>query len=222
LGREEIVIKSLGEELASIPYISGGTVSGDGSIILILDIPSLTQKIKSDVDEPEEDFSAIDRAREVLAEDSTKSKLKKATKKKEPIKPSSTMIKKKKVSGRKPVALIVDDSVSVRKFVSSVLEKNDYATILAEDGPEALEELEKNEFDIIITDLEMPKMQGFDLITEIRKHRKFESIPIVILTGRAGKKHKDKGTELGANAYITKPFKESDLLNTLEEFISIA
>ena len=222
LGREEIVIKSLGEELASIPYISGGTVSGDGSIILILDIPSLTQKIKSDVDEPEEDFSAIDRAREVLAEDSTKSKLKKATKKKEPIKPSSAMIKKKKVSGRKPVALIVDDSVSVRKFVSSVLEKNDYATILAEDGPEALEELEKNKFDIIITDLEMPKMQGFDLIAEIRKHRKFESIPIVILTGRAGKKHKDKGTELGANAYITKPFKESDLLNTLEEFISIA
>jgi len=222
LGREEIVIKSLGEELTSIPYISGGTVSGDGSIILILDVPSLTQKIKSDVDEPEEDFSAIDRAREVLAEDSTKTKLKKATKKKEPIKPSSSMIKKKKVSGRKPVALIVDDSVSVRKFVSSVLEKNEYATILAEDGPEALEELEKNEFDIIITDLEMPKMQGFDLIAEIRKHRKFESIPIVILTGRAGKKHKDKGTELGANAYITKPFKESDLLNTLEEFISIA
>jgi chemosensory pili system protein ChpA (sensor histidine kinase/response regulator) len=221
LGREEIVIKSLGEELAPVPYISGGTISGDGSVILILDIPSLTQKIKSDVDEPVEDFSAIDRAREILSEDSKKSKFKKPTKKKEPIKPASGVIKKRKISGRSPVALIVDDSVSVRKFVSSVLEKNKYATILAEDGPEALDELEKNEFDIIITDLEMPKMQGFDLIAEIRKHRKFESIPIVILTGRAGKKHRDKGSELGANAYITKPFKESDLLNTLEEFITI-
>ncbi len=222
LGREEIVIKSLGEELSKIPYISGGTVSGDGSVILILDIPSITQKIRADVDEPEEDFSAIERARKIIAEGSKSSTPKMAAKKKSPIKPAKVSIKKKTVSGRAPIALIVDDSISVRKFVSSVLEKNKYATVLAEDGPEALEELKKVKFDIIITDLEMPKMQGFDLIEEIRKQRSFQSIPIVILTGRAGKKHKDRGVELGANAYITKPFKESDLLNTLETFIKIS
>jgi chemosensory pili system protein ChpA (sensor histidine kinase/response regulator) len=130
-------------------------------------------------------------------------------------------VKKKKIRGRAPKALIVDDSVSVRKFVSSVLEKNKYATVLTEDGPEALEKLRKEKFDIIITDLEMPKMHGFDLIEEIRSYKKYQSIPIVILTGRAGKKHKDKGKELGANAYITKPFKENDLLKSLEDFIEI-
>jgi chemosensory pili system protein ChpA (sensor histidine kinase/response regulator) len=222
LGREEIVIKSLGEELSKIPYISGGTVSGDGSVILILDIPSITQKIRADVDEPEEDFSAIERARKVISQDAKAATPKVKAKKKEPIKPRKVSIKKKKLSDRAPVALIVDDSVSVRKFVSSVLEKNKYQTVLAEDGPEALEELKKQEFDIIITDLEMPKMQGFDLIEEIRKQRNFQHIPIVILTGRAGKKHKERGVELGANAYITKPFKEGDLLNTLENFIEIA
>jgi len=222
IGREEIVIKSLGEELSKIPYISGGTVSGDGSVILILDVPSISQKIRSDVDEPEEDFSAIERARKVISQDSKEKKPKVRAKKKSPIKPGKVSVKKKRLSGRAPVALIVDDSVSVRKFVSSVLEKNKYATVLAEDGPEALEELKKEKFDIIITDLEMPKMQGFDLIEEIRKQRAYQHIPIVILTGRAGKKHKDRGVELGANAYITKPFKEGDLLNTLENFIEIA
>ena len=92
---------------------------------------------------------------------------------------------------------------------------------MAEDGPEALEELDKENFDIIITDLEMPKMQGFDLIKEIREQKKLKEIPIIILTGRAGKKHKEKGEQLGANAYITKPFKENDLLKTLENFIEI-
>jgi chemosensory pili system protein ChpA (sensor histidine kinase/response regulator) len=115
----------------------------------------------------------------------------------------------------------VDDSVSVRKFVSSVLEKNKYTTVLAEDGPEALEQLRNEKVDIVITDLEMPKMHGFDLIQEIRSYKKYQGIPIVILTGRAGKKHKDKGVALGANAYITKPFKENDLLKTLEDFIEI-
>ena len=118
--------------------------------------------------------------------------------------------------------MIVDDSISVLKFVSSVLEKNKYATVLTEDGPEALEQLRKEKFDIIITDLEMPKMHGFDLIQEIRSYKKYQRIPIVILTGRAGKKHKDRSSELGANAYITKPFKENDLLKTLEDFIEIA
>jgi CheY-like chemotaxis protein len=100
-----------------------------------------------------------------------------------------------------------------------VLERNNYATILASDGPEALSVLEKEKFDIIITDLEMPKMHGFELIEKIREQEKYSALPIVILTGRVGKEHKDKGMQLGANAYIVKPFKENDLVKTLENFI---
>jgi chemotaxis protein histidine kinase CheA len=221
LRREEIVIKSLGEHLAHVPYISGGTIYGDGSVGLILDIPSITQKIESDVHTHDKDFSDIERAREIVTEESKKTPAKKETEEKELEIKKESLVKKKKIRGRAPKALIVDDSVSVRKFVSSVLEKNKYTTVLTEDGPEALETLRKEKFDIIITDLEMPKMHGFDLIQEIRSYKKYQSIPIVILTGRAGKKHKDKGKELGANAYITKPFKENDLLKSLEDFIEI-
>jgi len=221
LRREEIVIKSLGEHLAHVPYISGGTIYGDGSVGLILDIPSITQKIESDVYGQEKDFSDIERARELVVKESKKTLVKKEVRKKEPVQKYEVLVKKKKIKGRSPMALIVDDSVSVREFVSSVLEKNKYATVLTEDGPEALEQLRKEKFDIIITDLEMPKMNGFDLIQEIRTYKKYQSIPIVILTGRAGKKHKDKGAELGANAYITKPFKENDLIKSLENFIEI-
>jgi CheY-like chemotaxis protein len=221
LRREEIVIKSLGEHLAHVPYISGGTIYGDGSVGLILDIPSITKKIESDVHSQEKDFSDIERAREIVAEESKKAPAKEESKKTEPKEKEEILVKKRKIRSRPPKALIVDDSVSVRKFVSSVLEKNKYTTILTEDGPEALEKLRKEKFDIIITDLEMPKMHGFDLIQEIRSYKKYLSIPIIILTGRAGKKHKDKGEELGANAYITKPFKENDLLKTLEDFIEI-
>jgi len=221
LRREEIVIKSLGEHLAHVPYISGGTIYGDGSVGLILDIPSITQKIESDVHSQERDFSDIERAREIVTEESKKEPATKESKEVESNAKEEILVKKRKIRNRPPKALIVDDSVSVRKFVSSVLEKNKYSTVLTEDGPEALEKLRKDKFDIIITDLEMPKMHGFDLITEIRSYKKYQSIPIVILTGRAGKKHKDKGEELGANAYITKPFKENDLLKTLEDFIEI-
>ena len=222
LRREEILIKSLGDHLTDAPFISGGTIFGDGSVCLILDIPSITQKMESDVYGPEKDFAAIERARRAITEESKKEPDKSTSEKKSDYKPEKVTIKKKKITGRLPNALIIDDSVSVRKFVSSVLEKNNYATVLAEDGPDALNELRKGKFDIIITDLEMPKMHGFDLIEEIRSYKKYQKIPIVILTGRAGKKNKDKGVDLGANAYITKPFKENDLLKSLEDFIEIA
>jgi chemosensory pili system protein ChpA (sensor histidine kinase/response regulator) len=222
LGREEIVIKSLGDHLAHVSYISGGTIFGDGSVGLILDISSITQKIEIDVYGEEKDFSAIERAREVVTEELKKETTAKSDEKKKKEKIDIKFdVNKKTVKGRAPKALIIDDSQSVLKFVSSVLERNKYETVLAEDGPEALEELRKSKFDIIITDLEMPKMHGYDLITEIRKYKKYQTIPIVILTGRAGKKHKDKGMKLGANAYITKPFKENDLLKSLESFIEI-
>ena len=74
----------------------------------------------------------------------------------------------------------MDDSISVRRFVASVLEKNNYDVILVSDGTIALEEMKKTEFDIVITDLEMPKMHGYELIEEIRKQKNAKELPIVI------------------------------------------
>jgi len=218
LRREEIVVRSLGDELEDMDYISGGTIFGDGSVVLIVDIPAITRKIEADYFGDQRDFSSLESARNILKDGAKKP----ATKKKSTAKKKdSADIKQKKIEERKPTALIVDDSLSVRKFVSSVLERNNYATALAEDGSEALEELKTSEFDIIITDLEMPKMQGFELIEKIREQKRLKDVPIVILTGKAARENKEKGIQLGANAYIVKPFKENDLLKTLEKFIKI-
>ncbi len=222
LRREEIVVKSLGPELREVPYISGGTVLGDGSVVLILDISAISHKMTIEYTGEGKDFSSLENARQVLADqdDSKAESSKKGVQKRKKSVKSKT-IKQKKVSGRKPVALIVDDSLSVRKFVSAVLERNEYTTVLASDGPEALEKIKTTEFDIIITDLEMPKMQGLDLIEEIRRDDKNKDIPIIILTGKSGREHEEKGKEAGANAYIIKPFKEGDLVKTLEKFIIV-
>jgi len=220
LRREEIVVKSLGPELKEVPYISGGTVLGDGSVVLILDMAAITHKIEIEYAGEGKDFSSLETARQVLSDKDQKKSAKKrsnSSKKKKTAKTKT--ITQKKITGRKPMALIVDDSQSVRKFVSAVLERNNYTTILANDGPEALDKVHGTDFDIIITDLEMPKMHGFDLIENIRSKNEYNDIPIVILTGKSGREHEEKGKKAGANAYIIKPFKENDLVKTLEKFI---
>jgi chemotaxis protein histidine kinase CheA/ActR/RegA family two-component response regulator len=220
LRREDIVVKSLGEPLSRLNYVAGGTILGDGSVALVLDIPAVTKKIQTEYYGGKQDFSAIDLARK---------KIQRKQQIAEPAKPPRLEItesefeflpiSRKKISERKPVALIIDDSISVRKFVSSVLERYNYVTVLASNGPEAITALKKSDFDIVITDLEMPEMHGFELIEKIRKNEKYKQLPIVILTGRAGAESKEMGKRLGANAYIMKPFKEVDLLKTLEKFI---
>lgn len=204
LHREEIVIKSLGSHLQNLEHIAGGTILGDGSIALILDTTSIIRKIE---------IEYIDHKDIKLVVEKQKEKDQAIGNEKE------IVIEKKKIKNRKPIALIVDDSISVRRFVASVLEKNNYDTVLASDGINALKEINDKSFDIVITDLEMPKMHGYELIEKIRMQKKLQELPIVILTGRAGKKHKDMGIKLGANAFIVKPFKDNDLLSTLKKFI---
>ncbi len=222
LRREDIVVKSLGEPLSRLNFVAGGTILGDGSVGLVLDIPAITKKIQAEYYGGQQDFSAMDLARK---------KIQQRQKVAEPVKPAwietpesefaFLPISRKKITGRKAVALIVDDSISVRKFVSAVLERYNYVTVLASSGPEAITALKKSDFDIVITDLEMPEMHGFELIEKIRKNEKYKQLPIVILTGRAGEESREMGKRLGANEYIMKPFKEVDLLKSLEKFIEI-
>ena len=131
----------------------------------------------------------------------------------------ATTQKKRTIINRKPKIIIVDDSNSVRNFVGSILERNGYFTIKSNNGADALEKMKIEKVDLMITDLEMPKMHGFDLISNIREQKKYDNLPIIILTGRAGMKHRQTGEDLGANAFIVKPFKEKDLLQSLSEFI---
>ncbi|WP_333659257.1 response regulator [Meiothermus cerbereus] len=111
---------------------------------------------------------------------------------------------------RLPV-LLVDDSLSVRKVVAQMLRKAGHQVVTAADGQEALELLQQQSFQAVVTDLEMPRMSGFELLEEVRRRPHLAHLPIAVLTTRASAKHRDLATQLGANAYLTKPADEVEL-----------
>jgi len=118
---------------------------------------------------------------------------------------------------RVPRVLIVDDSLSVRKYASMILEGNGVDYLTATNGAEALELLEDEQVDLILTDLEMPVMHGYELLTEIKRRNKLRNIPVVVITSRSGAQHQEKAFNLGAINYLVKPFDEDALLDLIRE-----
>lgn len=118
----------------------------------------------------------------------------------------------------KPLVMIVDDSLTVRKVTSRFLTKNDYDSISARDGQEALELLEKVRPIAILLDVEMPKLDGFATAKAIRDNEKIKDIPIIMITSRIAEKHQKRAFDIGVNYYMGKPFKEAELEKILEEF----
>ncbi len=116
--------------------------------------------------------------------------------------------------------LVVDDAVSVRTYVAALLQGAGHRTTEACDGADALERLRKDRFDLILTDLEMPRMHGFELIAEVKQSGSHKTVPIVILTGRMGEKHSRTGLELGADAYLVKPFDDQQLIDTVARLLA--
>ncbi|MEC4686675.1 MAG: response regulator [Nitrospirota bacterium] len=115
--------------------------------------------------------------------------------------------------------LIVDDSLSIRKFVSIILQQKGYRVYTASNGMEALEVIDEHPVDLIITDLEMPVMHGYEFLRELQRKGLSETIPVVILTSRGSEKHKEKAASLGAKEYLVKPFEEESLLETVRGYL---
>ncbi|BFL69172.1 hypothetical protein SKB0120_02340 [Moraxella osloensis] len=118
----------------------------------------------------------------------------------------------------KPVVLIVDDSVTVRKVTSRLLERNGYEAQVATDGIDALEKLQEMLPEVIVLDIEMPRMDGFEVANHIRHNSRLQHIPIVMITSRTGEKHRERAFDIGVNEYMGKPFQEQMLLDTLARF----
>jgi chemosensory pili system protein ChpA (sensor histidine kinase/response regulator) len=114
--------------------------------------------------------------------------------------------------GRDAVIMVVDDSLTVRKVTQRLLEREGYQVILAKDGVDALEHLQETIPDLMLVDIEMPRMDGFDLTRNIRGNASTESVPIIMITSRTADKHRNYALDLGVNAYFGKPFQEDMLL----------
>ena len=119
-----------------------------------------------------------------------------------------------------PLIMVVDDSLTVRKVTARNLSRHGMEVVMAKDGVDALDHVNKRLPDLMLVDIEMPRMDGYELTKQIRSDPATKDIPIVIITSRAGTKHKEKALSLGANDYLTKPYQEDELVSHVQACLS--
>jgi len=124
------------------------------------------------------------------------------------------------VADKKMTIMVVDDSITVRKVTTRLLERNDMNSVTAKDGVDALAQLQDILPDLILLDIEMPRMDGYELATHIRNDERLQNIPIIMITSRTGEKHRDRAMKIGVNRYMGKPFQEPELLENINALLN--
>lgn len=122
---------------------------------------------------------------------------------------------------RNPLVMVVDDSVTVRKVTTRFLEREGFDVITAKDGVDAMSTLQDHSPDIMLLDIEMPRMDGFEVAKRVRSTSSMNELPIIMITSRTGEKHRQTGLAAGANEYMGKPFQESKLLSSIRDLLTI-
>lgn len=186
MGSREIVVKTLGPQFNSVLGVSGGTILGDGSVVIILDLPNMMRHVNS-----------LEYKQHVELEHQAEAQL-------------------ERVDDGVTSVLVVDDSVTVRKVTTRLLERNGMEVRTAKDGIDALEVLQDHIPDVVLLDIEMPRMDGFEVATQMRHHSVLKDVPIIMITSRTGDKHKERAMSIGVNEYLGKPFQEEILLGAIK------
>ena len=117
-----------------------------------------------------------------------------------------------------PTVMVVDDSLTVRKITSRLLEREGYQVLTAKDGVDALEQMKNRLPDLMLVDIEMPRMDGFELSSRIREDSRSAGVPIVIISSRTAEKHRNRAQQIGVNAFLGKPYQEAELLAQLGKY----
>jgi two-component system, chemotaxis family, sensor histidine kinase and response regulator PixL len=210
IGEQELVIRPVGSTILPPDYVCGSTVMGDGSLVLVIDSSVLV------------DNAIGTTPSNLLSESYTPTRLLPGGSQEE----QSLLVSELESVGNQGAkfpnqlnrVLVVDDAISVRQTLSMTLEKSGYQVCQAEDGIDALDQLRKNpEVGVIVCDLEMPRMNGFEVLSNIAQDPVLSKIPVVILTSRSSEKHKKLAQELGATAYFTKPYSQQEFMAKLQE-----
>ncbi|NES83697.1 MAG: hybrid sensor histidine kinase/response regulator [Moorea sp. SIO2B7] len=195
LGEQEIVIKQIEGPVPKPPGIAGATVLGDGHIMAIADVLELIEiaqgRMRTDHHDAFWEKTAKALEKEIA---SVKSE---------------------------PMVLIIDDSITVRELLSMTFNKSGYRVEQARDGQEAWEKLRSGlPCDLVFCDVEMPRMDGLELLSRIQKDEQLSPIPVAMLTSRGAERHRQVAAELGASGYFTKPYLEDVLLEAAHEMIN--
>lgn len=183
LGKQEVMVKNIGPQLARLPWVAGATVLGSGGVLLILNPIQLAQR------------------------SGVTGKSGKAAS----VKPLVTQ----------PLIMVVDDSLTVRKITTRMLLRAGYQVITATDGVDALEKLAEFTPDVMLLDIEMPRMDGFALAKHLRRDPKTLDLPIIMITSRTAAKHREYAMQLGVNTYLGKPYQEDVLLQNIADFMAV-
>jgi len=213
VGNREVVVKNIGPQLSRMIGIAGATVLGSGDIVLILNpVPLAMRQLFNTSHElraPKQSHLATHETLGAVAEMSVGA---------ETGAPQAAQA----VQGLRSqnVVMVVDDSLTVRRVTQRLLSREGYQVVLAKDGVDALEQLQAITPDVMLVDIEMPRMDGFDLSRNIRNDERTRHIPIIMITSRTAAKHRSYAMELGVNEYLGKPYQEDELISTIKSFIN--
>ncbi|MCW8957143.1 MAG: Hpt domain-containing protein, partial [Gammaproteobacteria bacterium] len=118
-----------------------------------------------------------------------------------------------------PIVMVVDDSITIRKVTERMLGRHNMKVVTAKDGVDAVSQLQDLKPDVMLLDIEMPRMDGYEVATHVRNDSRLKDLPIIMITSRSGTKHKDKAMEIGVNKYLGKPYQEDELMANIHELI---
>ena len=187
LGNQEVVVKNLGPQLSRLPGLAGMTLLASGAVSLIYNPVALA--------------TLYGEAAQSVTAAAIRS----------PMVPAMPAQREPQVAAA-PMVLVVDDSLTVRRVTQRLLVREGYRVVLAKDGMDALERLAEEVPQVILSDIEMPRMDGFDLVRNIRADARLRDLPVIMITSRIAQKHRDYAAELGVDHYLGKPYAEDDLL----------
>ena len=188
IGNQEVVVKNVGPQLARMPGLAGVTLLPSGAVALIYNPVALATVY---ADAVRERMRAPQEPRAQVV----------------PLAPTRT-----------PMVMVVDDSLTVRRVTQRLLAREGYRVVTAKDGLDALERLAEERPVILLSDIEMPRMDGFDLVRNVRADPKLAGLPVVMISSRIAQKHRDYAAELGVDHFLGKPYSEEELLSLVARY----
>ncbi len=205
LGNQEVVVKNLGPQLARMPGLAGMSVLASGAVVLIYNPVALATVFGEKAYE-------LQQATTLAAQTPGEMRLQAA----------AAQTAAPSAGGELPLVLVVDDSITVRRVTQRLLRREGYRVAMAADGLQALERLAEERPAVVLSDIEMPRMDGFDLARNIRADAKLRDLPIIMITSRIAEKHREHAKELGVNHYLGKPYGEDELLALVKHYCTQA
>ena len=203
LGNQEVVVKALGPQLSRLPGLVAITALASGAVALIYNPVALAAVYGEQAHAMTADAAVPDVAAAPGA-------------------PAAPTVAPATTHSDIPLVLVVDDSITVRRVTQRLLQREGYRVALAADGLQGLERLQAERPAVVLSDIEMPRMDGFDFVRNIRADEKLADLPVIMITSRIAEKHREHARELGVSHYLGKPYSEDELLGLIKGYTTVA